>query len=161
MSARIARFRSIAPLLALAACASPTPELVLHRPDRVSFETQVYPLLLRDCGFHACHGSSERFFQVFGPGRGRLFPITQPLDPPMPLEIDHSYTRALSMIDPGRPEQSLLLQKPLAPAAGGVGHEGVDSLGRNVYLSKQDPSYVALATWVSAAPPLAPMPPMP
>jgi hypothetical protein len=144
----------LASLLRVAAgCASPTPELALTAPDRVAFETQAYPILLRDCGFHACHGSSERYFQVFGPGHGRLVLGTQPLAELQPVEVEHSYQRARSMIDPERPERSPLLTKPLATAAGGVGHQGVDSLGRNVYVDEMEPGYAALAAWVMTAPP--------
>jgi hypothetical protein len=139
--------------LALGSCASPTPELALVTPDRGGFETQVYPVLLRDCGFHACHGSTERFFQVFGPGRGRLNLAAQPLDAVDAAEVELSYTRARSMIDPENPARSPLLVKPLATAAGGVGHQGADSLGRNVYVSTMEPGYAVLVAWVMSAPP--------
>src|ERR1700755_2646142 len=39
-----------------------------------SFTNDVIPVLLRDCGFQACHGSPERFFRVWGPGRTR-YPV--------------------------------------------------------------------------------------
>jgi hypothetical protein len=146
---------------ALAACASPTPELVLSAPDRVAFETQAYPVLLRDCGFHACHGSSERFFQVFGPGHGRILSTTQPLDEVQPLEVEYSYQRARSMLDSENLDQSPLLLKPLSPAAGGVGHQGVDSLGRDVYVSTTEPGYAALAAWIMTAVPPPPTPATP
>lgn len=161
MSLRASAYLSIALGGMLVGCAADTSELALSSPDRMVFETQVYPVLLRDCGFHACHGSSERFFQVFGPGRGRLLPSTQPIAELAPAEIDHSYARALSMIDSKRPERSLLLVKPLSTAAGGVGHQGVDSLGRNVYAGKADPGYATLAAWVEAAALLAPAAPAP
>jgi hypothetical protein len=112
------------------------------------FEQEVYPVLLRDCAFSACHGSSLRFFQVLGPGRGRLLATTRPLDPTTPEEIMYSYERASSMIDAVAPQSSLLLRKPIEVAAGGIGHEGVDSLGRNVYQSAAEPGYMALTRWV-------------
>jgi hypothetical protein len=125
-------------------------ELQVSTPDRAAFEAMAYPVLLRDCAFHACHGSSERFLQVFGPGRGRMRPNTPPLDPATPEEIMHSYDRARSMLDAATPERSLLLRKPLASEAGGTGHEGVDALGRNVYQSAADGGYRALVQWVRA-----------
>ena len=136
----------------LGACGADAPELALQTPDRMRFEIEVYPRLLRDCGFPECHASHERFFQVFGPGRGRLDPLTEPLDPPTPLELDHAYERTRSMIDAADPERSLLLRKPLATAAGGSGHEGVDQLGRNVYPSKAEPAYLILQSWVIGPP---------
>ena len=139
---------------ALAACVSESSELTLSQPDRALFGQEVYPVLLRDCAFHACHGTTERFLQVFGPGRGRLDPMVMPLDAVTPAEIDYSYERARSMIDARTAEESLLLRKPLAAAAGGSGHEGADDLGRNVYQSKLEPGYAAIARWVLNAPAL-------
>jgi hypothetical protein len=126
--------------------------LQIATPDAAQFAQNVYPVLLRDCAFHACHGSSERFLQVFGPGRGRLSLDSKPLDPATPAEIDHSYARARSMIDVNAPAQSLLLRKPLAVKAGGTGHEGADDWGRNVYDSTTEPGYVELVHWVHANP---------
>ena len=97
----------------LFACGGDAPELVVAQPDFASFETVAYPVLLRDCSFIACHGSSERFFQVYGPGRKRLDPAVKPLDPVTMQEVIQTYNRALSMIDVDDPTKSLLLRKPL------------------------------------------------
>jgi hypothetical protein len=104
---------------------------------------------LRDCAFSTCHGANERFFQVFGPGRARLDPVsTKPDDPATLAEVLHSYERARSMLATANPiDQALLLRKPLELGAGGQGHKGVDDYGRNVYASAADPSYVVLARW--------------
>jgi hypothetical protein len=140
--------------LALAACGEDPGALQIAAPDRALFDVEVYPVLLRDCGFHACHGTTERFFQVFGPGRGRLFPaVTMPLDAATPPEVAQTYERARSMIDAKTPDLSLLLRKPLAVEAGGTGHEGTDELGRNVYQNELDPNYMVLARWVYATVP--------
>lgn len=131
----------------MAACGDAS-ELSVGTPDRAEFTMTVYPILLRDCAFYACHGSSERFLQVFGPGRARLSLATRPLDPELDTEIIHSYDRARSLIDMQAPEDSLLLRKPLEVGAGGEGHQGADDLGRNVYQDKTDPSFIALRHWV-------------
>jgi hypothetical protein len=136
--------------LALMGCGEDPGPLQIATPDRALFEAQVYPVLLRDCGFHACHGTTERFFQVLGSGRGRLLPTTMALDSATPEEIAHTYERARSMIDTKSPDLSLLLRKPLAVEAGGTGHEGTDELGRNVYQTQMDPNYLVLAGWVFA-----------
>jgi hypothetical protein len=138
--------------LLLAACGSEPAPLQLGTPDRARFDQEVYPVLLRDCGFNACHGSSERFFQVFGPGRARLPTVMDALADAAPEELAYSYDRARSMIDASAPDRSLLLRKPLATAAGGSGHEGADRLGRNVYQTKLEAGYVTLAAWVLAQP---------
>lgn len=108
----------------------------------------VYPVLLRDCGFHACHGAEERFYRVWGPGRARLDPETRAFDGVTGDEASASFTLALSMIDARHPERSLLLRKPLAVAAGGAAHGGVDGFGRDVYRTVDDAGYVALRRWV-------------
>lgn len=90
---------------------------------------------------------------MFGPGRTRLTEGTDPSDPATAEEIRQSYDRARSMIDPSNPGYSLLLRKPLASSAGGAGHKGDDSLGRNVYLTTADPNYQILRAWVLALPP--------
>lgn len=118
--------------------------------DIAAFERLAYPVLLRDCSFAACHGGSVRPFQVYGPGRTRLDPTLQPSAPASQLELKASYARAISMLSTDRDvDRSLLLTKPLATAAGGQFHGGIDLLGRNVYSSRIDPGYVALRTWSS------------
>ena len=149
-------------LVVLAACGAEPPALEVGTPDRARFDQEVYPVLLRDCGFNACHGSSERFLQVFGPGRARLPTVMDALADPAPEELAYSYERARSMIDTSNPEHSLLLRKPLATAAGGSGHEGADRLGRNVYQTKLELGYVTLAAWVLGQPaPAMPAPTTP
>lgn len=145
------RLQLAALLLCLPRCGAQS-ELQVSTPDAARFQTEVYPVLLRDCAFPTCHGSTERFLQVFGPGRGRMLATTPPLDPTTPAELIHSYDRARSMLDAAHPERSLLLRKPLATAAGGTGHEGVDALGRNIYQSTDEVGYRALAAWVQGIP---------
>ena len=136
-------------LLASSACAGgeqysgPIPT-----PDGQLFVHEVYPQLLRDCAFVGCHGAPDRFFQVFGPGRARLDRATKPDAPATLAEVLHSYDRARSMVaTEDRLENSLLLQKPLEPSAGGQGHKGMDLLGRNVFASTRVPGYQLLERW--------------
>lgn len=140
-------------LAAMAAgCTDPKGELAIPAADATVFQTTVYPILLRDCGFTTCHGTSDRFFSVFGPGRTRLDPETAPYDPATPYELAISYTRARSMIlGPAGPTSSLLLRKPIPLASGGAGHKGNDPWGRSVYASIDDARYVALYRWATAS----------
>ena len=125
--------------------------LNVPQPDAQQFAKTVYPLMLRDCGFPECHGSMERFFRVFGPGRLRLDPNVLPLDPATPQEIELSYGRARSMLaNDGSVTDALLLRKPLAKDAGGAGHEGDDNWGGNVYENQQDPAYATIKAWALA-----------
>jgi len=116
-------------------------------PDGEQFVHEVYPLLLRDCAFSSCHGAPERFLRIVGPGRVRL-QGTAPRAEPRLEEVMLSYDRARAMLSTTTTlEQSLFLRKPLALAAGGQTHEGVDAFGRNVYASKADPRYSVLLEW--------------
>lgn len=138
-------------------CVDPADPPLAARRDFPAFRGEVYAVLLRDCGFPACHGAPERFFRVWGPGRTRLplddgtFP--EPFDLPTGDELSASYALALSMVDERKPKDSPLLRKPLAVQAGGAGHFGVDQYGRDIYRTAQDSGYVTIARWVFTPPP--------
>ena len=123
-------------------------------PDREFSDFQrVYPTLMRDCGFHTCHGSDERFFRIYGPGRVRLDSDSLPYDIISGDEWSASVVIARSMVDPDNPEDSPLLRKPLAVEAGGAPHGGVDRFGRDIYRTANDEGYLAIARFVFAIPP--------
>lgn len=147
--ANAAGARAVALLSALlAGCASVVEDGAPAERDRGAFDAQVWPVLVRDCGFSECHGSSERFFRVLGPGHERLDPTMRLSAPVTEAELQFSFDRARSMIDASDPAQSLLLRKPLEVAAGGSGHEGTDHYGRDVYRSVDDPRFRVLVDWV-------------
>lgn len=104
-------------------------------------------MLLRDCGFPACHGSEDRFFQVFGPGRVRVGGggIRAAV---RDEELDRSFDRARSMLASARTaEDALLVRKPLAVAAGGAPHLGTDDHRQDVYSSPDEEGYQTLLRW--------------
>lgn len=133
------------------ACGSSTPwSGDLGRADFAAFQSEVYPVLMRDCGFSNCHGVEERAFQVWGPGRSRLKTKDANI---LEQERARTYARALSMLysDGSRPvSESPLLTKPLEISAGGATHAGVDHYGRNVYRSQADAGFQVLARWAAA-----------
>lgn len=156
--------------VASAGCADPIPPADFAQRDFNKFKREVYPVLLRDCGFPACHGHPARFFRVWGPGRVRLptqttdangmaiSTLPEPFDVPTIAEQQGTFAFALSMIEERDVPSSLLLRKPLAVEAGGAGHLGTDSYGRDVYRTTQDSGYVTIARWVlseSTAPAMA------
>jgi hypothetical protein len=148
----------------LAACGGGETKPVEVKRDFKLFQREVYPVLLRDCGFPACHGAKERFFRVWGPGRSRLPTdkgVPEAFDLPTGDELSTSYSLALSMIDGAHPAQSLLLRKPLAIAAGGAGHLGVDGYGRDIYRTQEDQGFLTIARWVYSEPAAAPAGQMP
>lgn len=146
-------------LLAGSGCADEPDKPVAARRVFSSFK-DVYPVLLRDCGFPACHGAPERFFRVYGPGRTRLMnddgTLPEPFDTATADEQELTFQLALSMINEHAVGESLLLRKPLAIEAGGYGHLGVDAYGRDVYRTTQDAGYVLLARWAYSPPPMMP-----
>lgn len=144
------------PSLGAIACTDTGGEGQFPKRDFMAFQREVYPVLLRDCGFPACHGDTERFFRVYGPGRVRLPGETvnpAALDQPTGDELSVSYSLAQSMIDLEEAGNSQLLRKPLAVEAGGSGHFGVDQYDRDVYRTEQDAGYLAIARWVFSADP--------
>jgi hypothetical protein len=151
-----ARWNWLLVLLACSGLACSEPETyrwTMGKPDGRTFNEQVMPVLLRDCGFPTCHGSPDRFFQVYGSGRTRLDPLTPAFRPTTGPELGASYNMALSMIDLEHPGRSPLLRKPLAVEAGGAGHRGTDRYGRDVYRTSRDQGYLVLARWVFASQP--------
>jgi hypothetical protein len=144
--------RRAALLLVLIGCADPEADLSIPSADPTVFRDRVYPVLLRDCGFQTCHGTPDRFFAVFGPGRGRLDPNMAPYDPATPYELAISYTRAQSMLfGPNGASSSLLLRKPIPVEQGGAGHKGDDPWGDPVYRSIEDARYRVIFNWAIAS----------
>lgn len=134
-------------------CGTPEGEVELPEVDAEVFAATVYPTLLADCAFSACHGSHDRFFSVFGPGRTRLDPASEPYDPATPEELALTFTRARSMLmSEEGPARSPLLRKPLAIQAGGAPHKGDDPWGQAIYPSKQDERYKTLFFWATTPP---------
>ncbi len=164
---RIERARRHAPALVVASlllggCVLAGGEGEPPATNRTDFNDEVYPVLLRDCGFPECHGAlsadEARFFRVYGPGRSRLDPATDPLAPYTPEEREFTYERARSMLASAtRAEDTLLVRKPLAVEAGGAAHRGRGESGEDVYLTTDAPGYQALLRWAETAyPPGAP-----
>lgn len=130
-----------AALLLVAACDDPV--RVVPAPDRARFGAEVYPVLLRDCSFPACHGDPRRPLFVPGPGRTRLEAPESPLDAPTRAEVDLAYDRARAWLLAEGDEPPPLLHKPGPRAA----HEGRDEHGRNVYEDPDAPGLAALTAW--------------
>ena len=114
------RCGALSVLLVMTACASDTVEITALSPDQEVFAREIYPIILRDCGFPQCHGSTQRFYQVFGPGRVRIDAPPDGLDPEdvrFPVQNNEllvTYERTRSMLTRESSQQDyLLLRKPL------------------------------------------------
>jgi hypothetical protein len=136
----------------LLACSDGGPGWQPPQRDFRQFQSEVFPVLVRDCAFSTCHGSEQRFFHLWAPGRTRLNPMTRAFDVLTGDEVSDNFQRALSMVDTKDPSQSLLLRKPLAVEAGGAGHRGVDNFGRNLYRTVNADGYLTLSRWVFGVP---------
>lgn len=154
IGSRIGKYAIGLCLAAAAGCAEEEPFVFTEaaKPSPL-FTDQVYPVLLRDCAFHACHGSGDRLFRIWGPKRSRISDPTlslsgEPERARIGAEIQGTYEMAIGFIDVKHPEESILLRKGLDPQAGGSGHLGLDRYGRNVYRSGDSPGYVTLSKWV-------------
>lgn len=138
--------------LAAVGCAQEEPwELTGTSTSSKAFSEGVYPVLLRDCAFFACHGSTDRLFQVWGPKRHRIndLPLTGAQERArITQEMTATFNMAVGFVDVNDPGNLLLLRKGLDAQAGGTGHLGLDKYGRNVYRSGSSPGYVTLAKWV-------------
>jgi hypothetical protein len=133
-------------------CSYETQTLSVPAADAEVFEQTVYPVLLADCGFAACHGSHDRPLSIFGPGRTRLSEDTEPYAAATAAELALSHARARSMlISPDGARRAPLLRKPLAVSAGGSEHLGNDAWGANVFPSKRDERYETLFYWAIAS----------
>ncbi|MFV8753296.1 hypothetical protein ACNOYE_22335 [Nannocystaceae bacterium ST9] len=132
--------------LALLGCEAEATEI--PGPSTAQFRDEVYPVLLRDCGFVQCHGDSDRFFVIHGPGRTRLDPETDVFDPPTDDELAVGYESARGMLASDRGVlESPLLSKPLE----GRGHGGLDRFGRNVW-QPGDPAWRSVEQWARGIP---------
>lgn len=142
------RFAPFAALL-FAGCAFDAPPAAPPNPVyEPTFREVVYPILLRDCGFPACHGDDARFFRVYGPGRHRLDPEAAIDDELEEAEVRATFERARSMLASApSAEESLFVRKPLEIDSGGAPHLGIDQHGQDLYRTTEDPSYQALLTW--------------
>lgn len=121
------------------------PQVRVPAPDPAAFRTTVYPVLLRDCSFAGCHGDPRRPLFTPGPGRVRLDPTLDVLDPPTAAEIELSYDRARALLLREGDEPPPLLHKPTADAA----HRGRDAAGRNVYDDPEAPGLLVLTQWAA------------
>jgi hypothetical protein len=133
-------------------CAEEEPwKLSEATPTSKLWSDGAYPVLMRDCSFFACHGSTDRLFQVWGPKRRRLYEGNLEGDDErirLGEESSRTFEMAVGFVDITDPSRSLLLRKALDAQAGGTGHLGLDKFGRNVYRSGDSPGYVELAKWV-------------
>jgi hypothetical protein len=148
--------------LMLTHCGLDNPAVAPPEVDEAYFRCAVEPVLVRECSSPACHGYSERRFRVLAPGRMRLAAeysdarqqITEEdaesgIQPPLTAnEQRFNFLQARGFAR-GPVDDSQLLTRPLAVAAGGTVH--VARLGGDVFGSPADPGYAAIRAWLHGA----------
>ncbi len=147
-SSRADALMAAAALLSGLGCITDTGEtLFLAVGDQELFELEVQPALAEGCGNPSCHGNQQRPLELYSVHQHRddasLIHRDEPLSEP---ELVANMQRAAAfLIEVDRAEDSPLLTKPLAPAAGGAEHEG------NVqFEDRQEPGYQVLHSWAQS-----------
>jgi hypothetical protein len=144
----------LASALVLAACqhglGDPQPLAELDEPY---FRCKVQPVLTRSCAAFACHGDARRFFRVFARNRLRAQGTEKDRNAALSdVERASNFEAARAFVDPGSPDDSLLVAKPLDIAAGGRFHRGREIFGGgNVFLDKSDADYQLVLGWIRGA----------
>ena len=130
--------------------------------DEAYFRCKVQPILTKSCAAYACHGSSVRYFKLFGRNRLRLGGSIAKLNAPMTAgERSWNYDAARAMVNTASPDDSYLLLKPLDASAGGLvlgGSAQIEKGGYyhggetffakgNVFLTRTDPDFIVLDKW--------------
>ncbi len=122
--------------------------------DEAFFRCRVQPIVTKTCSTFVCHGNGARFFTVFARNRLRLGGDETGRNAFLrDSERAFNFESALTMVDIDRPEQSLLLLKPLDVSVGGYYHVGAHEPfgGTDVFLDPDDPEYQVLVDWVMGA----------
>jgi hypothetical protein len=130
----------------LTGCVENTPAAVFG--DEPFFRCNVQPVLDRSCSAIACHGDAKRPFHVFTRNRLRLAYEGEDLILPLTdAELAANFDNARAFLDVPA-EDSWLVRKPLAQAAGGWFHLG-DHLfgGGDVWLAVDDPDFQTILSW--------------
>jgi hypothetical protein len=122
--------------------------------DYEYFVAHIQPILEHRCAFFACHGSADRFLQVYQEARFRENPDPDPIfEAPAPLtpeELRRNFEQTAGMLYGfSDPEDSPLFSKPLQ---GGTRHAGATLFGGpDVFLSREEPDYQTLLRWARGA----------
>ncbi len=101
-------------------------QTVMLTADAERFAAEVQPILAQRCANPSCHGSADRPLELFAVHQHRLDPTDVYRDDPLTeQELSANFTRSCGfMIDLDRAMDCLLVRKPLARGAGGMGHAG-------------------------------------
>jgi hypothetical protein len=137
------------PIVLLAGCIDgPGDPVAPPSADYDLYVDTVHPVFESSCSNPSCHGNGQRPFEVFAARRNRLDPAelyrATPLsDEELALDFERSCG---FLVDLDRAEDCALLNKPLAPSAGGTTHGG-----ETQFADREEPGYQAILRWVDLA----------
>jgi hypothetical protein len=140
--------------VALVACQglggpAPSPETPL---DEAFFRCRVQPVLTKNCATLACHGDGARPFVVFARNRLRLGGSEADRNAFLgDDERAYNFRSAAAMVDADRPDESPLLMKPLATAAGGWFHGATRLEGGQDVFDEREGEWTVLSDWAHGA----------
>ena len=126
----------------------------LPNVDYDYFVKHIQPILEHRCAFFACHGSRERFLQIYQEVRLREIPDPHPIfEAIAPLtaeELQRNFEQTSGILYGfDDPQDSPLFSKPLQP---GTRHAGATLFGGpDVFLNREDPDYQTLLRWARGA----------
>ncbi|MCB9787721.1 MAG: hypothetical protein H6744_13645 [Deltaproteobacteria bacterium] len=145
-----------------AGCGLDNPDVSPPAVDEQYFRCAVEPVLVRECSSPACHGYSERRLHILAPGRMRLAgeyakarqlitveDVDEGIQPPLTGNEERFNFLQARGFARGPVDESQLLSRPLAVAAGGTVH--VARLGGDVFETTGDPGYLAIRAWLNGA----------
>jgi hypothetical protein len=123
----------------------PGAEGTISQLDHDVFQATIQGILdSRGCSQSGCHYRDKTDPNTGGPGGSlRIFECTGSSCTPDQLLANHD--SAAGMADITNPASSKLLTKPLAQSAGGIQH-----LGGDIFLSQNDPDYLAILSWIQS-----------
>lgn len=113
--------------------------------DGEAYARDVHPILEARCATLDCHGVDDRPLRLYAETGLRARDDLRDL-PIESAELEAN-VRAIQAIDPdAEPAASLFVRKPLAPAAGGLAHEG-----GIVWADRDEPQLVCVLAWLAGA----------
>jgi hypothetical protein len=149
-------------LTGLTACQIESPLLEGDDLDFDLFVCSVQPILEKECSMPACHGNSQRPFQVLASGRMRIqdeyesaksaltgADVASGKHPKLTygeLAFNYYQARAFAQVTQGF-SRSQLITRPLALRTGGMAH----APRADVYFDPEDPRIQRVEAWISGA----------
>lgn len=122
--------------------------LTLRDLDFNDFACKVQPITAAKCSMLACHGVEGHALRIYTPGKLRINPMANTLDlrdePIHMSEVQANFAamRGLAPVNQAT-DDTPLLHKSLAPAAGGGEHKG-----GGIFHSVDDAGYVAIKAFL-------------